>query len=204
MSDFLEKTRRPLSEVPGLDDSVRAPLTDAPDAFAARDLMENFTFQQRPAELFQIVGQEVGDGCWAAVAQSVVNANIPGNAWTQCVIATRALGVNFSCCTFPGHCNRQHNLEVALHVVGCLRGGPVGVIEFGPLAHEVFTLGRVVPFRINLNSGHFVVVYRVYQVNGINHVTVGDPIRGTLDMNYATFKFNYWGLGGAATNTYFT
>lgn len=154
----------------------------------------NFTMQQ----------QTQSQWCWAATSTSVSKFYSWLSPWTQCKVASEAMGE--SCCVtpVPGACNQPWFLNLALEITENFVSYQGGTISWADIKSQL-DAGLVVGARIGWNGGggHFMVIHGVSRQAGIEFLHIDDPIYGKSTLTYQTFATNYQG-SGTWTHTYFT
>lgn len=156
-----------------------------------------FTMQQQTQQMW----------CWDAASVSIAAYYNANSAWTQCTLANTVFGRN-DCCNLDANgvstCNWGCWPDASSN-----NGGP------GPLqavGHYTSTLTSALspvqlgvqiansaPVVCNISwaggGGHIVALRGRSLVNGVDHVSVGDPAAGDSDQVYNTFKTAYMGTG---------
>lgn len=188
------------------------PLTVKPPARAAtarlRVLRLDAPAAQNPLR-FDIQTQTQTEWCWAAVTASVSAFYRPSTIWSQCYVATRALGQvcnGADCCAQgDGACNRDWYLEDALRCTLNLGAPPVGPVGFDVVRREIDG-GRPIGVRFQWSggdAGHFFVIYG-YVDDGSDTVLTRDPRFRDGSMPISELAGRYLGCYGSWSNSYFT
>jgi hypothetical protein len=152
---------------------------------------------------FSMQHQKADNWCWCAVSVSVDVFFNPASTWTQCLMASTALGLP-GCCDNPGPCDQQGYLEDALTIVHRLAGPvTVGPVPFADVQAQIGS-GKPVCVRIGWfqGGGHFVSLSGWQTPDGTQKVSVEDPFYGSSDMTYDDFCNAYHNGEGAWTHTY--
>lgn len=149
---------------------------------------------------FPMVKQEQTNWCWSGCATATAHFFDPASAWTQCAVASDALGVT-TCCTDPAPCNVYGYLNKALTTVGHFKS-MAGSTEPDATITSESNNGLPLGVRVAWKGGgaHFIMVVG----GGPNDmVLVKDPIYGLSYISYATLSGSYQG-SGTWTHSYFT
>ena len=154
---------------------------------------------------FTMQHQQESNWCWAATSTSVELFYDPESTWTQCLVANNQTGRS-DCCGSgaSGACNVYGYLNNALTAVGRLQQMVTGTATTAQIETEV-TFARPLGIRVAWSGGgaHFLAIMGQYNANGIDYVTVDDPIYGRSNVAYATLQTAYRG-SGTWTHTYYT
>lgn len=152
--------------------------------------------------LFKMQHQVENQWCWAATAVSISQYYNPSSHWTQCQVATTALGIS-NCCILPTLCNKPWYLERALSITNNFTSIQ-GALSFHDVELELSN-GRVVGARVGWfgGGGHFMVIYGCKTINGINYYYIDDPIYGKSEILEFAFQTAYQGAG-SWTHSYIT
>jgi hypothetical protein len=139
--------------------------------------------------------------CWAATSASVSHFYNALSTWTQCLVAEQIMGSN--CCVNPGPCNQSWYLDKALAVTNNFVALN-STLSFQAVENEL-NAGRVIGARVGWHSGggHFMVIYGCDTSNGINYLSIDDPIYGKSRITEAAFLAAYQG-SGSWTHSYTT
>jgi len=158
---------------------------------------------------FSMQPQQQSNWCWAATATSMALFYDPASSWTQCSVADGVTGYS-DCCTTTGaggHCNVPMALEEALTKVGHLDHYNSEFDSLTTIAQieTEMTAARPLGIRFWSEGGgaHFLCIRGHNNVDGVNYVSVDDPIYGRSDVAYSTLKTTYHGTG-LWTHTYYT
>lgn len=153
---------------------------------------------------FDMEHQEKGNWCWAAVSASVDRYFDPANAWAQCAVASKVLGVKNCCYNKDAH-DEGAALDDALNAVQRQREARSSAIDFQQLKSEIDS-EMPVCVRIGWTKGgaHFVSLYgyRIWD-SGAKTIEVGDPWYGNSTQDFDQFPAYYRG-GGEWTDTFLT
>lgn len=156
---------------------------------------------------FVMQHQSQTNWCWDAASVSIAAYYTPNTAWTQCTLANTVFGRG-DCCNLDAN-------GVSVCNWGCWPDAAPSANNPGPLqavGHYTKTLTSALtpaqlgaqiansaPVVCNISwaggGGHIPVLRGRSLVNGIDHVSVGDPWYGDSDQTYNTFKTAYQGSG---------
>jgi hypothetical protein len=179
-----------------------APVAMAPPEAAPSDLAALPPLWHRLQ--FNMQFQVQSNWCWSATTASVNRYYNPYSTWTQCSLANAHLGQTTCCANGSSpQCNVPSVLSDVLTLAGNLRSFEGQSAALSKLQPEI-DAGRPVAARIGWSGGggHFVVL-EGYRAGITSMVAVEDPIFGSSDITYDTFRTNYQG-SGSWTHTYYT
>lgn len=153
---------------------------------------------------FNMQAQTQTQWCWAATATSVSHFYSFLSPWTQCKVASQAMGTTCCVTPVPSPCNQPWYLNLALDITDNFVSYQSGTITWSQIRDEL-DKGLVVGARIGWSGGggHFMVIYGVSRVGSLQYLHIDDPIYGKSTLPYNTFATNYQG-SGTWTHTYFT
>ena len=153
---------------------------------------------------FNMQAQTQTQWCWAATSTSVSRFYSIFSPWTQCKVASQAMGETCCATPVPGPCNQPWYLNLALDITGNFVSYQGGTITWSQIRDEL-DKGLVVGARIGWSGGggHFMVIHGVSKQGATEYLHIDDPIYGKSTLTYQTFATNYQG-SGTWTHTYFT
>lgn len=143
---------------------------------------------------FNMQPQVQNQWCWAATSASVSIFYNLSSTWTQCLVASGALGVS-TCCKIPSPCNKPWYLDRALTVTNNFIN-QYGILTFQQVESELLS-GRIVGARVGWfgGGGHFMIIYGCKSINGVNYYNIDDPIYGKSIITETAFQSVYQGAG---------
>jgi hypothetical protein len=154
---------------------------------------------------FTMQAQTEDNWCWAAAAASVSHFYRSNSPWTQCLVANAELEQT-NCCDAPapGPCDVPWFLDRALARTENFVRFVYGTVDTETIRAEL-QAGRVVGARIGWNGGggHFVMIYGISTVAGLEYLDIDDPIYEKSHITVEVFTNSYQG-NGSWTHTYFT
>ncbi|NUP47010.1 MAG: hypothetical protein HOW97_06785 [Catenulispora sp.] len=147
---------------------------------------------------FVMQHQEQTYWCWDASTVSIAHYYDPGSTWTQCSLANAELSRN-DCCVPAGQvspCNQGRWPDTALTRIGHLSQRLDAALTPAQLGAQI---ARSAPVVCNIawagGGGHIVALRGRSLVDGVDHVSVGDPWYGDSDWSYSAFVNAYQGNG---------
>ncbi len=153
---------------------------------------------------FNMHAQTQTQWCWAATSTSVSKFYSIFSPWTQCKVASQAMGETCCASPVPSPCNQPWYLNLALDITENFVSYQGGTITWNQIRDEL-DKGLVVGARIGWSGGggHFMVIHGVSKQGLTEYLHIDDPIYGKSTLTYQQFATNYQG-SGTWTHTYFT
>ncbi|MBW8804287.1 MAG: hypothetical protein JF587_10590 [Catenulisporales bacterium] len=156
---------------------------------------------------FVMQHQEQTNWCWDAATVSVAKYYEPASTWTQCGLANITFTRN-DCCVVAGQaspCNWGQWPDGPLRTVKHLNQIVNNALTPVQLGAQI---AKSAPVLCNIawpgGGGHIVGLRGRSLVNGVEHVSVGDPWTGDADWTYSAFQNNYANAGGIWNVSYET
>jgi hypothetical protein len=155
---------------------------------------------------FEMERQMADNWCWAANTASISKYFTPGSNWNQCLIACRSLGFS-DCCSrpIPSHCDDEYFLNRSLNITGNLRDFEDNNLNFRTIKAEIDN-GNILALRIEWSNGagHFISIFGYDDSGSEEFLHIGDPLKEKALVSYSKVLFDYEGVGGTWTHSYFT
>lgn len=143
---------------------------------------------------YNIVTQEQGNWCWAAVTCAIDAFYVNGNRLTQCDLVSRAL--QRVCCNIPARCNEPWYLDRALALTKHYSDGCGGRVSKAYLHEMINNQNRPVCMQIKWHGGDTGHVVTIIGISPSGVLSIADPHYQYVDCAYDTFPDDYQVTGG--------
>lgn len=147
---------------------------------------------------FVMQHQEQTMWCWAASTVSVAKYYNSAAPWSQCTLVNAEFNRNDACVAAGqvSPCNQGNWPDHPLQTVGHFNQRLDNALTSLQIGAEI---AKSAPVALNVSwrggGGHILALRGRSLVNGVEHVSVGDPWYGDSDWTYDAFRNNYQGTG---------